>query len=183
MSRVPIGPFVAAIVISVAVTAPGAAQPVTTFAQLPLHLDEGDRVRIVGTDGVERTGSISALAPTTIGVEVDGTVVRFNAADVREIAVPDGFRNGVLIGVGAGSAVGLAAGVMLTSGDDDPITPAIIILSTAAGAGAGVGIGITIDALKRHYRILYRAPASTVFRMLPVVAPGQGYGALLSVRW
>lgn len=177
-----ISPLVVVLVMSLVVTARAGAQPVATFAELPLHLEEGDRVMIVCADGHERTGWIKALDPAAIDVDMDGRIVRCNAGDVREVRAPDGFKNGVLLGLAVGTAAGVIAGFMVTT-PGDPVTPAVIILTSAAGGGAGVGIGITLDALKRHYRTLYRVPPSTVVRMSPVVAPGRGYGAIVSVSW
>lgn len=172
-------PF-AAILIFVALVSSADAQPATSLADLARHVEQGERVRIVRADGTHVKGDLGAIGPAAVEVDVDGQMVRVGAADVREIGVRDGVRKGILIGLGAGLAAGLIAGARMAS-DAGNLAGLAVMRGTAIGGGVGVGLGAAIGAAIPHYRTVYGAPPTV--RVSPVVAPGQGYGAVVAIGW
>ncbi|WP_110171224.1 hypothetical protein [Luteitalea pratensis] len=156
------------------------AQPVGPLTDVGTQVEVGEKVRVLRLDGSEVRGELSAVEPTSLDVEVDGRVVRIDAADVREVGVKDGVYNGILIGMGAGLAGGLVAGQLATSPDDGNLRGLVVMVTGAAGLGVGIGLGAALDAAAGHFKLVYRAAATV--RVAPFAATG-GYGAVVAVAW
>jgi len=167
------------ILIVVALVSSADAQPATSLADLARHVERGERERIVRADGSHVNGELGAIGPAAVEVDVDGRWCAL-ARLTREIGVRDGVRNGILIGLGAGLAAGLITGARMAS-DAGNLAGLAVMRSTAIGGGIGVGLGAAIGAAIPHYRTVYGA--SSTVRVSPVVAPGQGYGAVVAIGW
>ena len=129
-----------------ATAACGAARaPLTTsFAQLPDHLNVGDTVTVEGTNGAEVRGRVVRMAPDALVVSGPSAERMLDAGGVLRIsACCDSLRNGTLIGLGSGAALGALFGAGFNARGDDAIVGALIF----GGIGAGLGIGL--DALAR----------------------------------
>ena len=136
------------------------AQTVGLLTDVRTQVEVGEKVRVVRLDGSEVRGELSAIEPTALAIEVDGRVVRIDAADVRDVGVKDGVYNGILIGMGVGLAGGLVAGQLATSPDDGNLRGMAVMFAGAAGLGVGIGLGAAIDAAAAHFRLVHRAPAT-----------------------
>jgi hypothetical protein len=157
------------------------AQPAASLSEAATQVEVGEKVRVLRLDGSEIRGELSAIDPTALAIDVDGRVMRINAADVREVGVKDGVYNGLLIGMGAGLAAGLVAGWLATSPDDGNLRGMGVTFAGAAGLGVGIGLGAAIDAASARYKTVYGG--STTVRVSPLAAPGRGYGAVVAVGW
>lgn len=156
------------------------AQPAGPLSDVWTQVEVGEKVRVLHRDGSEIRGTLSAIEPTTLAVDVDDRVLRIAAADVREVGVKDGVYNGLLIGMGAGFGAGLLTAMLATSPDDGNLRGLVVMLGGAAGLGIGLGVGAALDAASAQYKIVYRAP--TTVRIAPFAAPG-AYGASVAVVW
>ena len=158
------------------------AQPVHSFPALAAHLDTGENVTIITADGERTDGEVIAMSSTGLDIDVDGRMVRFDAAQLKEIGLRrDSFVNGTLIGLGTGAAAGFLMGVLISE-DAGNLRGLVIMFGGSLGAGIGSGLGFAADALVRRYRVLYSAPRSLV-SVSPVVAPGRIRGVAMTLQW
>jgi len=157
---------------------PVSAQQVSSFEQLQLMVKPGDRIEVIGTDGVSTKGKIENLTPASLRLKVKGTVRDFAQRDAIEIKQrrPDSLANGAWIGaVSGGGLVGLAAIATCASlgchGDGPEFAAAAV-----AYTGIGAAIGVGIDAMITHRQTIYRQSAQTTLesvRVAPLIASGR----------
>jgi hypothetical protein len=163
----------------VVVPATAAAQPVSSLAEVILN--PGDHVRIVGADGLPRSGEVRALSSTALEIEAQGRVMRLSEEDLREVSARDGLRDGVLIGLGVGLTAGIVS-TMRSSDTGDNLEGLENMIRFSLGGGIGTLAGLGIDWALRSYRPVYRA-RSPLVRVSPLIAPRWTYGAVLAFRW
>jgi hypothetical protein len=141
------------------------------FDQLPALVKAGDTVSVIDASGLQFSGRIIQLTPTTIGVLTRGTRRDLTEADVLSIVR----RNGGDAGRGArwGLAIGAAFGLLLTipaatdcydCGWQIPLGGAMF-----AGIGAGVGAGIGASLTTRELVYSRGKGAPTNVTISPIV--------------
>jgi hypothetical protein len=134
--------------------------PARSFGQLRFHVKVGDTVDIVEVSDVKTRGRVAALSDGVLALVVDRTRREFAASDVRYIEHRrhDSIRNGLLIGLGAGAALGFALG----RAADSPSCPRPgiecgqgAVVGTIGGAVWGAAGGWIADALIRKREVVY----------------------------
>ncbi len=174
MKRRSIAKLSIGLVLSLAGANQVAAQQASTLEQLQVLVGPDDEVTVTEADGKLTWGRIIELSPSSLNLLVNGTSRQLNEAQILEIRqrrgdpLGNGAKNGAWVGLGFGTAVGVA----MCAADLCGLLPLTVGLYTAIGAGFGVGV----DALRKGERIVYRAPVSVSSRGLhltPVVANEQ----------
>jgi hypothetical protein len=146
------------------------AQQVSSFEQLQLLVKPGDKIDVIGVDGIRTRGKIESLTPASLRLSTNGGFRDFAQKDALEIKQKrsDSLANGALIGaVSAGGFLGVSAIVLCSGGEcnsDGPQIAAVILTYTGIGAAIGVGI----DAMIRHRQTIYKQPAQSALRSVGV---------------
>ena len=145
--------------------APADAQTASSFEQLALLVEAGDRITVTDSAGRERTGRVVDLSPSALGLVIDGARRDFREAQVHMIRQwrPDSLENGAWLGFAVGAAVGATA---FLPKYDIAGRCAAMFLGLYAAAGTGIGAGL--DALVPSRQVIYQ-PARTARRL--TVAP------------
>lgn len=159
------------------------AQPAQTLADVRLYTEPGDTLRVRHSDGRLTMGDLRSVSADGLLLDVDGQLVTIPVTEMREVGTTsDSLRNGALVGLGTGAAIGMLLSISSgTSGDglvDAATAGPAALIGVVGGAAAGVGIGIGIDALVRRYRVLYQAPV----QLAPITVAG-GYGMAFRLSW
>lgn len=162
-------------------------EPVKAFDQLNTRLKVGDKIVVTDASGSERPGKIVAISPSALTLDRDGGRT-FTASDVQLVQERerDSLKNGALIGLASGLALGGIAAADCASGYCEFSPAGVFLIAGGFYGGVGAAIGAGIDALipgKR--RVVYRAPDSKpVTRVLvtPVITP-RTKGVALSVAF
>lgn len=149
---------------------PVSAQQVSSFEQLQLLVKPGDKIEVLGTDGIKTSGKIENLTPASLRLNTKGGFRDFAQKDALEIkqkradSIGNGAWIGALSGGGLFGAVAIAVCVSEDcSGDAAPLAAAGVIYT---GLGAAIGIGI--DAMFNHRQTIYKQPAQTALRSVAV---------------
>jgi len=155
-------------------------QPVSTLAELPLHLNLDDAVTVVGRDGLLWRGRVLDMTPETLVLAVrdsrqSTTALVLTANRIHEVSLRrrDSLRNGALIGFGICSVLAVAG----ISQDDPPVGAYFGVVLVEGGLGAAVGAGI--DALFRSRVVVYRADEPRWHLALGAIRGG----VVLRIRW
>ena len=161
-----------------------AQEPVTSFDQLNTRLKVGDTVWVTDAQGREIKGQVQGLDAASLKLTAR-TPLSFAAADVRVIQErrPDSVKNGALIGMGAGMAVGIVS--MLTL-DFEGCTFGCVAAVLGYSGGIGAGVGALVDAMiPGNKQAVYRAPGSqpTVRLSLAPLITRARKGVAVSVRF
>jgi hypothetical protein len=137
-----------------------AQEPVRSFDQLDTRLKPGDRVWVTDAAGREVEGKIQSLSPDALTLKGDGPR-KFAASEVSAIRQrrEDSLKNGALIGLAVGSALGATVCVGMASQDDGNLGWCASFLGAYGAMGAGIGVGI--DAMiPGRKMVTYRAPGT-----------------------
>ena len=161
----------------VASAAPAAAQTASSFEQLAVLVESGDRITVTDSSGRERTGRIIDLSPSGLELWTDGARQDFREAHVHTISQvrQDTLGNGAWFGFAVGAAVG--ATYFLPKYD---LVDGYALMFFGLWAGAGTGVGVGLDALVPSRQVIYHSPG-TVRRVTvaPLVA-SNGRGVAVS---
>lgn len=153
------------------------AQPVTTFEDLALRIDLGDRAHIGLPGGGRFSGRVVDLTRDAIEIESSSGRRRFAAAEVGRVEVSgDSLRNGAVIGFVSGALFGGLAATGLGN-----VKAGEVVVTGLLFGGVGAGIGLGIDALIRGNRLVYRA-APPRASLVPVITP-RAVGLTAAFRW
>ena len=143
--------------------APAGASAVFDFTRL--RVKRGDRVAVIGSDGVQTTGIVTALEPGVFHVGA----IDLSAVSPREVAViGDPIWNGAAYGVGVAAMQTVAAGAPLQAG---------ATLALVYGA-----VGAVIDACIQGRHPVYGGDAdgsATSVRLMPDIGPHRRAAALV----
>ncbi len=136
----------------VASAAPAAAQTASSFEQLAVLVESGDRITVTDSTGREQTGRIVDLSPSALALVIDGARRDFREAQVQTIVQwrQDSLKNGAWFGFVLGAALGAPA----LNPRADITAPA---LSLGLLAAAGIGVGVGIDALLPSRQVIYQS--------------------------
>ena len=137
----------------VASAAPAAAQTASSFEQLAVLVESGDRITVTDSAGRERTGRIIDLTPTALGLLTDGARHDFGEAHIDTISQmrQDTLRNGAWFGLAVGAAIG--ATYFIPKYD---IAGRYATMFFGLWAAAGTGVGVGLDALVRSRKVIYQ---------------------------
>jgi hypothetical protein len=138
--------------LGVVTTAP--AQPVQTFADLPLRLDLGDRVIVERRTLGPVSGRVVRLTREEIVVEGEAAVV-VARADVSRVRVRgDSLSSGARIGALVGGAIGCGVlGVFSGEARGGDCVQGLLFLGAL-----GAGVGLAVDALHTGTTTVFTAP-------------------------
>ncbi len=149
-----------------------AQEPVKAFESLNTRLKAGDKIIVTDTQGREHQGKILEISPSALTLDRDGGQT-LSASEVQLVQERphDSLKNGALIGLAAGLALGGLAAADCTGGRCDLAPAEVFLIVGGIYGGVGAAIGMGIDALiPGKKRVVYRAPeAKSVTRVL--IAP------------
>lgn len=154
-----------------------AAQPLSAFSDLQLKVKTGDTVTVRDTGGRTVRGRVNALTPSALTIDTSSGQERFTAANLRELAVAgDSVRNGALIGLCAGGALGAVSGGSF-SGEFRGADAA----QGAVFFGAiGAGLGALADKLIHGTTLVYKATPGVA--VAPIITRG-GFRMAARIAW
>jgi hypothetical protein len=143
-----------------------------SFDGIAATLRPGDVITVVDESGDRTRGRLESIGPL-IRLSVDGVGREWSPQQVREIRRRgDSVKNGLMIGMISGGAVGTVFGLALASllqnEGHDAAGPFVGILGLGVGIGAGIGVGL--DAAIPGSTVVYRQPRRTV-SLSPAVTP------------
>ena len=142
---------------------------------LALRVNLNDQLRVDDRSGVGTTGRLTRLTADEITLQTAAGEKHFTRDTVRQVAVRhQPLRMAVLIGAGAGAAIGAVAGC---AGPDREECADAPIIAGAFGAGLGLAVG----ALIHKTTIVYPEPEQRTF-IVPAISPG-AVGVRVSRRW
>jgi hypothetical protein len=142
---------------------------------LALRVNLNDQLRVDDRSGTGTTGRLTHLTADEITLQTAAGEKHFTRETVRQIAVRrQPIRMAVLIGAGAGAAIGAVAGCAGPDREECADGPII--------AGAfGAGLGLTVGALIHRTTIVYPEPEKLTF-VVPAISRG-AVGVGVSRRW
>jgi len=157
--------------IVLALAVPARAQE-TVGAWTNLRVDRLPTVYVLDESGRERSGTLLALDETSLVLLVDGRAERIEAAQVRRVARRgDSLKNGALIGMAVGVAMGLIAGGLAECVDDQGEIRGCRAATRLGLAGLSIAMygamGTGLDALRTGRTLLYEAPRPAAARSAP----------------
>jgi hypothetical protein len=150
--------------------------PATSFDQLSVLVDRGDKVRVTPSSGKPFSGRIVGLSASELTLRVGDELRRLKEADVSAIRHrrQDSLRNGALWGLGAGATAGMVACGRCHIG------PGLAVAALYGGLGAGIGVGI--DALIEGKVTVFEGLGKSRVVLRPQLTPSHK-GATVSVQW
>lgn len=155
--------FFAAWAVAALIPVDAAAQTVAhSFADLQLAVKTNETVYVFDTSGRDTRGRIDLVSPAALHLAVDGARRDFLEAQVSRIERHrrDSIRNGLLMGLGGGAAIGFLAGRRVDEGPCPPKTGCgeAELIGAIGGAFWGSVAGWIADALHHTREVIYRAP-------------------------
>jgi len=138
--------------------------PATTFAELQQRVTAGDRLEVVDARSVRTAGTLVGVTASALTLRVGRRSRDFSANDVVRVdrRRPDPKRNGVLIGLGTGAAVGALIGPA-----DSQTCPTSgvecgqgALLGAIAGALWGAAVGWMVDTARTAREVVYLRTAA-----------------------
>jgi hypothetical protein len=156
-----LGLLVAGVLTTAAAAA--AQEPAASFDALAGRLQIGQLIWLTDPTGREIRGRLERLSSDGLVLKADGPET-FAAADVRRVRTRDrdSIKNGTLIGLGVGGAIGTAwciGAIADDSGDLDARVECAEGFTVFPGLGAL--IGLAVDAvMPGKMRVIYQAPLS-----------------------
>jgi hypothetical protein len=146
------------------------AQQVNSFELLQLLVKPGDKIEVIGTDGVSSRGRIESLTPSSLRLTTKSGFRDYAQKDALEVRQKrgDSLANGAWIGAASGG--GLAGGLAIAycGGGECDGGAGQIAAVVAAYTGIGVAIGVGIDAMIRHRQTIYKQTAQTTLKSVRV---------------
>jgi hypothetical protein len=142
---------------------------------LALRVNLDDQLRVDDRSGVATIGRLTRLTAEEITLQTAAGEKHFTRDTVRQIGVRRRpITMAVLIGAGAGAAIGAVAGC---AGPDREECPDAWIMAGAPGAG----LGLVVGALIHTTTIVYPEPEQRTF-IVPAISRG-AVGVRVSRRW
>ena len=142
---------------------------------LALRVNLDDQLRVDDRSGVGTTGRLTRLTADEITLQTAAGEKHFTRETVRQIAVRrQRIRMAVLIGAGAGAAIGAVAGCVGPDREECADAPII-------GGAFGAGLGLAGGALMHKTTIVYPEAEKRTL-VLPVISR-DAVGVRVSRRW
>jgi hypothetical protein len=141
----------------------------------------GTEVRVTFSDRSTRKGTLVSLSASGVTLRTrDGETV-IPLAQVWKVGkTSHRVRNGALIGLLAGAAVGAWPAMEGNCGDGCGWGPMILGMFAGIGAGVGALVGEGMNSARGDREVLYDAGRSV--QVLPILSP-RGAGLAMAVRW
>jgi hypothetical protein len=158
---------------------PAVAVAQTSGTRLADVLTPGRKVSVVDDDGRRMEGRVLEHSHESLRLSLDGSSQEIPIDRIVRIDKPDSLKNGALVGLGIGLAVGTFGAALSSSGN---IEPEWMLAGIAYQTVAWTLLGTGIDAMFNHRRTLYERGGRLQARVSPVVGRG-GRGAAVSVTW
>jgi hypothetical protein len=158
---------------------PAVAVAQTTGTRLAGAVTTGMKVSVVNDDGRRVEGRVVEHSQESLWLSLDGSSQEIPIDRIVRIDKPDSLKNGALVGMGVGLALG-AVGVAASQiyNPDAGLIALVIAWNGVSGALLGTGI----DAVFNNRRTLYERGGRLQTRVSPVVGRGVR-GAAMSVSW
>jgi hypothetical protein len=139
------------------------AEQASSFEQLQVLVQKGDRVSVTTGDGKVTKGSIDEVSSSSLRLLRNRVPIEMAQIDVLEIKKKDPIANGVKMGalIGAGIGGGLGVLAALASCGEADCAVAGVALSVGFSAGIGAGVGALVDAISNRNPVVYRARSRT----------------------
>jgi hypothetical protein len=149
---------------------PAAAQEPLAAVQRAVR--PGDTVLVLDDTRLETRGRVVSVGSSAIRLRADGIEREWQAERIWRITREgDSKKNGALIGMSVGGALGVVGGLawasLLSNEGHDPLGGFLSVLALGLGGGAGVGAGC--DALIQGRTVVYQSKRTVTFA--PVVTP------------
>lgn len=168
----------AATVPALAVIALLFAVPGPLFAQaLPDSVRPGVKVEIVDESGGSVEGRLDEVSAQTVRLSSRRGITDVPVDTIVRITRPDTVKNGALIGLAVGLALGIGSASAYAEGDG-----AFIISQTLGNGLVCAGIGALLDAAVDTRRTLYQRGPRHETRVTPFVGRGGG-GLAAAITW
>ena len=158
---------------------PAVAVAQTTGTRLADTVTTGMKVSVVNDDGRRVEGRVVEHSQESLCLSLDGSSQEIPIDRIVRIEKPDSLKNGALVGLGIGLAVGTLGAVLSSSGN---IEPEWMLAGIAYQTVAWTLLGTGIDAMFNHRRTLYERGGRLQARVSPVVGHGVR-GAAVSLAW
>ena len=139
----------------------------------------GMKVSVVDDDGRRIEGRVLDHSGESLRLSMDGSSQEIPIDRIVRIDKPDTLRNGALVGLGIGLAVGTFGAVLSSSAN---IESEWMLAGIAYQTVAWTLLGTGIDAMFNNRRTLYERGRRLQARASPVVGRGVR-GAAVSVTW
>lgn len=161
-------------------------EPVKSFDQLNTRLKIGDTIIVTDAEGRDHEGKILQISPSTLSLDTrEGRQLKASSeVQLVQDRPRDSLKNGALIGLACGLALGAAAAAECARGDCELSPAAVFAIAGGIYGGAGAAVGIGIDALiPGKKRVVYRAPESkpTTHVMVAPVITSRTKGVAVSI--
>jgi hypothetical protein len=157
----------------VGVSTAGAQTVDLTRTTIEQKAKSGDRLTITTRDGAQSKGRLVDVGSDKLVLQAADGQRSFAYNDIDRVRR---YKNGIVLGVLIGAGAGLAVGLPLRSWGNNEGADGDRVLATFLAAGIGVGTGL--DALAGSNRTIYRRPPDA--RSGFDLQPKKGGGA---VRW
>jgi len=142
---------------------------------LGLRVNLDDRIRVEDQSGVRTSGRLMALTDHAITIQSSAGEQHFTRETVRQVAVRrQPIRMAVLIGAGAGAALGAA--IACTGPEREECVDGPIMVGAV-----GAGVGLAVGALIHRTTIVYPEPKKRTM-VLPAISR-HGAAVRVSRRW
>ena len=139
----------------------------------------GMKVSVVDDDGRRIEGRVLDHSGESLRLSLNGSSQEIPFDRIVRIDKPDSLKNGALVGLGIGLAVGTFGAVLSSSGN---IEPEWMLAGIAYQTVAWTLLGTGIDAMFNNRRTLYERGGRLQARVSPVVGRGVR-GAAVSLAW
>jgi hypothetical protein len=151
-----------------------AIQP-SLLEDLGLRVNLDDTVRVEDQSGVRTSGRLTTLTDQAITIQTSAGEQHFTRETVRQVAVRrQPIRMAVLIGAGAGAALGAAIGCTGPERGECADGPIMI-------GAVGAGVGLAVGALIHRTTVVYPDPEKRT-AVVPVISRN-GAAVRVSRRW
>jgi len=158
--------------------APSLASGQAAGDRLPSDVTPGSTVSVVEDDGRKIEGRVREISERGLVLSRQGTTEEIRLDRIVRIDKPDGVKNGALVGLG----VGLALGVFTVAMQPEGSQPQWVFAGLLYNGVAFTLLGTGIDAMVDTRRTLYERGRRPQARVAPVVGRGTR-GAMLSLTW
>jgi hypothetical protein len=133
----------------------------SSFDQLGVLVQPGDKISVVDVTGREAEGRIGKLSRDMLTLVTEAGPRQFGEVDVAKIRQrrDDSLTNGAIIGAAAGTAYFLTMVALLGDSDGGEVIVSTAVAGGVLFAAMGAGAGAGIDALITRRQVIYQKPA------------------------
>ena len=157
----------------------------SSFDQLGVLVNPGDKISVVDVTGREAKGRIWKLSSDTLTLVTEAGPRQFGEVEVAQIRQRrgDSLTNGAIIGAVAGTAYFLTGLALLGDSDGGDVIVSTAVVGGVLFVGMGAAAGAGIDALITRRQMVYQKPAGgNRVSVLPLFGHGRR-GAAVTVTF